>query len=181
MSPGFRPAGETTVWSGSFISVAEGTFIDPDGAPFRRDIVHHPGAVAVVPLLDDGRVVLIRQYRAPCDRELLEIPAGKLDVDGEAPEAAARRELIEETGWAAGTIEELARFYNSAGISDELTYVYLARALEPAPRSSQGVEERFSTLETVPLATVPHLVADHELLDAKTIIGLTLTLRAEDG
>lgn len=181
MSPGFRPVGERTVWTGSFISVAEGDFVAPDGSGFRRDIVHHPGAVAIVPLLDDDRVVLVRQYRAPCDLELLEIPAGKLDVDGEPPEAAARRELVEETGWAAGSVVELARFYNSAGISDELTHVYLGRDLAPAPPASQGVEEHFSTVETVALDDVPRLIAEGELIDAKTIVGLTLTLRAVGG
>lgn len=178
MTVGFAPVHERSIWTGGVISVAEGTFVDPDGNEFTRDIVRHPGAVSVVPLLDDGQVVLVRQYRAACDRELLEIPAGKRDVAGEAPEDTARRELIEEVGRRAGEIDELARFYNSAGFSDEFSYVYLARGLEVVDRDLQGVEERFMAVETVDLASVPALIADHELVDAKTIIGLTLAMRA---
>ena len=85
--------------------------------------------MSVVPLLDDGRVVLVRQYRAACDRHLLEIPAGKRDVAGEPPEQAARRELAEEVGYRAGRAAGLARFYNSAGFSDEFSHVFLARDL----------------------------------------------------
>ena len=143
-----------------------------------RDLVRHPGAVAVVPLLNDGRVVLVRQYRAACDRELLEIPAGKRDVPDELPEDTARRELIEEVGYRGGELEELARFYNSAGFSDEFSHVYLARGLEAVARDAQGVEERFLRVETPALTSIPGLIADHEVIDAKTIIGLTLTMRA---
>ena len=177
MTAGFAPVRERAIWTGGVVTVAEGTFVDPDGTEFTRDIIRHPGAVSVVPLRDDGRVVLVRQYRAACDRQLLEIPAGKRDVDGEPPEDTARRELIEEVGYRAGELEELARFYNSAGFSDEFSHVYLARGLEAVDRDVQGVEERFMAVETVALASVPGLIADHELIDAKTIIGLMLALR----
>jgi ADP-ribose pyrophosphatase len=175
---GFRPVGEREIWAGGVITVAEGTFVDPEGREFTRDVVHHPGAVSVVPLLDDDRVVLVRQYRAACDRELLEIPAGKRDVEGEPPEVTARRELIEEVGYRAGMMQALARFYNSAGFSDEYSHVYLATGLEAVPRDAQGVEERFMTVETVSLDAVPEMIAADELVDAKTIIGLTLAMSA---
>jgi ADP-ribose pyrophosphatase len=181
VTSGFSPVEERPIWSGGVIRVAEGTFVDPDGNLFTRDVVRHPGAVSVVPLFDDGRVMLVRQYRAACDRELLEIPAGKRDVDHEPPEETARRELIEEVGLRAGSMRELARFYNSAGFSDEYSHVYLARGLEPADRDAQGVEERFMTVQHVALASVPAMIADHEIVDAKTIIGLTLTLQAVAG
>ena len=176
MTDGFAPVDERAIWAGSVITVAEGTFVDPDGDTFTRDIVRHPGAVSVVPLLDDGRVVLVRQYRAACDRQLLEIPAGKRDVAGEPPQQAARRELAEEVGYRAAELDELACFYNSAGFSDEYSHVYLARGLQAVDRDVQGVEERFMAVETVDLSAVPDMIADHELVDAKTIIGLTLAL-----
>ena len=93
-----------------------GTFAGPDGSPFERDIVHHPGAVSAVPLVEPPiEVIMVRQYRAAVDRELLEIPAGKRDVAGEAPEVTAHRELIEEIGMRAGRLERLGEFYNSPG------------------------------------------------------------------
>src|SRR4051794_13721714 len=98
----FRKRDERVVHRGSLITVAVGTFEDPDGEAFERDLVHHPGAVSVVAIEDDGRVVMVRQYRAAVDAELLEIPAGKRDVEGESPEATAARELEEEVGLRAG-------------------------------------------------------------------------------
>ncbi|MEZ5144991.1 MAG: NUDIX hydrolase [Acidimicrobiales bacterium] len=92
------------------MSLGVATFTGPDGTSFQRDVVHHPEAVSAVPLLDDGTVVLVRQYRAPLERELLEIPAGIRDVDGEDPETTAGRELVEEVGLRAGRLERLAVF-----------------------------------------------------------------------
>ena len=116
---GFRKLDERVVWEGSLISVAQGRYETPDGEEFERDVVHHPGAVSVVPVVDQGSaVLLVRQYRAAVDAELLEIPAGLRDVEGEAPEATAGRELEEEVGMRAGRLEKLAEFYNSAGFSD---------------------------------------------------------------
>src|SRR4051794_28940678 len=99
----FGKESEREIYEGRIIRVTSGTFRDPDGESFERDIVHHPGAVSVVPLLDDGRVVLVRQYRAALDVDLLEIPAGIRDVDGEAPEVTASRELAEEIGMRASS------------------------------------------------------------------------------
>ena len=171
----FRRLGERAEWQGALISVGTGRFSSPDGDEFEREVVHHPGAVSVVPVVDDGAgVLLVRQYRAAVDRELLEIPAGKRDVDGEDPEVTARRELEEEVGVAAGRVERLAEFYNSPGFSDEHSIVYLALDLEPREISAQGVEEQHMAIERVPLDDVPALVASGEILDAKTIIGLCL-------
>ena len=95
MSTPFRKLAERQVYKGSLISLATGMFAAPNGETFERDIVHHPGAVSVVPVVEEGEaVLLVRQYRAAVDRELLEIPAGKRDVVGEEPELTARRELV---------------------------------------------------------------------------------------
>ncbi len=171
----FHQVGEEAIWAGHVISLAVGSFVDPDGAPFERELVRHPGSVSVVPLLDDGdTVVLVRQYRAAIDRTLLEIPAGKLDVAGEAPEAAAARELEEEIGWTAGRLVLLAAYYNTPGFSDEHSRTYLALDLTQGTVAAHGIEERHMTVEHVRLSDIARLVADGTICDGKTIIGLTL-------
>lgn len=176
MSP-FRLVGERVVHEGHVISVAVARFAGPDGEEFERDVVHHPGAVSVVPLHADGTVVLVRQYRAAVEGDLLEIPAGKRDVAAEAPELTAHRELAEEVGLAAGRMEKLAEFYNSPGFCDEHSHVFLARDLSEVEASAQGPEERHMTIERVALGDVPGLIAAGRIVDAKTIIGLCLTLQ----
>ncbi len=163
------------------LRVASGTFEGPDGEQFQRDIVHHPGAVAVVAMVDAGTALLVRQYRAALDRDLLEIPAGKRDVPGEPVEETAARELAEEVGRRPGELRLLARFYNSAGFSDELTWVFLATDLETVALDLQGVEEQHMTTEEVALADVPALIASGTLCDAKTVVGLTLAAAALAG
>ena len=177
MTP-FRKLSERTAFEGSLIHVGTAAFEGPDGDTFERDVVHHPGAVSVVPLLDDGRVVLVRQYRAAIDMDLLEIPAGKRDVADEPPEATARRELAEEVGLEAGRMELLAEFYNSPGFCDEHSWVFLARDLTECDLDLQGIEEQHMTIERVALADVPEMVKRGEIIDAKTIVGLALA-RAE--
>ena len=179
MAAQFHKVDEEIVFEGHLISVAKGTFEDPSGGRFERDLVHHPGAVSVVPVFEDRRtVLLVRQYRAAVDRVLLEIPAGKRDVDGEHPEVTAARELQEEVGMRAGRLRKLAEFYNSPGFCDEHSFVYLATDLEAVPSSAQGVEEQHMTIEKVALADVPGLIEVGELVDAKSIIGLTLAREA---
>ncbi|HEX3622329.1 MAG TPA: NUDIX hydrolase [Acidimicrobiales bacterium] len=171
---GFRKLGERTQWTGTLVSAGLGTFADPDGNEFERDVVHHPGAVVVVPVTDDGQVVLVRQYRAAIDRELLEVPAGKRDVADEPVELTAHRELEEEVGLRAGSMVRVAEFYNSPGFCDEHSFLFLATDLTPCATSFQGHEEQHMTIERVPLDSVPQLVASGELVDAKSIVGLLL-------
>jgi 8-oxo-dGTP pyrophosphatase MutT (NUDIX family) len=175
--PGFARVSEREVYGGRLLHVAVGTFRGPDGQTFEREVVHHPGAVAVVPLVDDERVILVRQYRAPLDAWLLEIPAGVLDVEGEPPERAAARELAEEVGRRAGRLEPLCSFHNSAGWCDERVQIYLATDIELDSTSRQGIEEEHMTIEEIALGDVDDLIARGELTDAKSIIGLGLTLR----
>jgi ADP-ribose diphosphatase len=171
----FRRVAEREVYRGSLISVGVGTFEGPDGHTFERDLVHHPGAVSIVPVVDEGTAVLmVRQYRAVVDRELLEIPAGKRDVADEAPEATARRELEEEVGMRAGRLEKLAEFYNSPGFCDEHSWVFLALDLEGTETAAASPEEQHMTVERVPFDAVPQLISSGELADAKSIIGLCL-------
>ncbi|HWE56406.1 MAG TPA: NUDIX hydrolase [Acidimicrobiales bacterium] len=175
MSPQFRKVGEEPEFQGTLIQVSRVEFEGPDGHIFERDVVHHPGAVVVVPLIADDRVLMVRQFRAAIGDDLFEIPAGKRDVDGEPTEETAQRELAEEVGRRAGRIDLLARFYNSPGFTDEFTWLYLARDLVEVPLDRQGAEEQAMTVEEVALASVPEMIRTGELVDAKTIIGLTLT------
>jgi ADP-ribose pyrophosphatase len=177
---GFRRLEESELYHGALVTVARGRFQAPDGSTFERDVVHHPGAVSVVPVLrpESGEVLLVRQYRAPVDRDLLEIPAGKRDVAAESPADTARRELIEEVGCRAGRLELLAEFYNSPGFCDEHSFVYLALDLSPTDNDAQGVEEQHMTVEHIELDDVPALIRSGAIIDAKTIIGLTLARNA---
>ncbi|MCP5028115.1 MAG: NUDIX hydrolase [Actinomycetia bacterium] len=172
----FRPIHEEILHDGYIISLAQATFEGPGGVTFDRDIVRHPGAVSVVPVID-GEVVLVRQYRAALNADLLEIPAGKLDIAGEDLAQAAQRELGEEVGYRAGRLDLLARFHNSAGFCDEMSYVFLGTDLTEVPLDNQGIEEEHMTIERVKLGRVPELIASGALTDAKTIIGLSITLQ----
>lgn len=173
---GFRHVGDALVHQGAIISLYRSEFVAPDGSTFERDVVRHPGAVSVVPVLDDGTVVLVRQYRAPVDAMVLEIPAGKRDVTDEPPEETARRELIEEVGLSPGRLEHLAMFHNSIGFCDEESHVFLGTELTPAPMDRQGVEEAHMEIVHVALADTPAMIADGRITDAKTVIGLSLAM-----
>ena len=172
---GFTKVGEEELARGHVFRVVRSRFSGPDGGEFERTIVHHPGAVAVVPLHDDGTVTLVRQYRVALEDELLEIPAGTRDVDGEDLQVTAERELAEEAGLAAGRVEHLTTFHNAPGMSDERIIVFLARDLREVPHDRQSAEEHAMTVERIPLGEALAMVADGRLTDAKTIIGLTLT------
>lgn len=177
----FRFLSESLVHSGYVIDLVTGTFQAPDGTTFQRDIVRHPGAVSVVPLHEDGHVTMIRQYRASIDNYLLELPAGKRDVVGEAPELTASRELAEEVGLKAGSLELLGSFVNSPGFSDELSWVYLGRILTEVPRDVQGIEEENLLIERIHIDEVPAMIADGRLIDGKSIIGLLLARQRVGG
>lgn len=175
--PVFTPTGEETVHQGWFIRVQRATFRDPDGGTFERDIVRHPGAVAVVAITEADAVVLVHQYRPAVDRWLLEIPAGTCDVDGEPLEATAVRELAEEVGLAADRLELLTRTVITPGFCDEYTSVYLATGLHPVPTDRQGAEERFMEVVEVPLDRFDAMVDDATVIDASTILGVGLAVR----
>ncbi len=164
---------ERVVHQGRVITTAIATFEAPDGRRIERDIVHHPGAVAVVPI-DGDDVVLVRQYRCGPGFEMLEIPAGLRDVDGEPLELTAERELVEEIGLRPLDLVPLCSYHAAAGFCDELVHVFLATRFEPAEAQAHGVEEEYMQVVRVPLADMPGMVARGEITDAKTILGLAL-------
>jgi nudix-type nucleoside diphosphatase (YffH/AdpP family) len=172
-SDSFRKVGERPTYDSRLLHVAVGTFTAPDGETFERDLVHHPGAVVMVPFDEKtGEVVFVRQFRAPLDMEMLEIPAGKRDVPGEPAEVTAVRELAEETGLEAGKLELMGHFYNSPGFSDEQSWCFLATELKAVPDARHGIEEEYMTVERHRLDRALDLVSSGEITDAKTIVGL---------
>lgn len=175
MSPaGFRHLHDIEIAELARLRVVRASFEAPDGSRFERDVIRNNEVVAMVPLADDGTVVLVRQYRGPIDREILEIPAGLCDIEGEAPEATAARELVEEVGLEARSLELVARFHPAAGFSDQYVRLYLATGLTEVPHDRQGPEEAHMTVERVALDDVPAMIAAGDLIDSKTIIGLLL-------
>ena len=148
-----------------------------DGEPFDREVVTHPGAVAILALEADGSVILLEQFRATVDARILEIPAGTLDVAGEDPVDAARRELLEEAGVDARTMTALGRFRNSPGYSTQATTIFLAEDLTEVGRTPVGVEESEMAVIRVPLSEALEMVDDGRIVDAQTVLGLLLCAR----
>jgi ADP-ribose pyrophosphatase len=176
----FRVVGSKVVAEAGFLAITEEQIVAPDGEEFARVVVRHPGAVVVVPVVDD-EVLFVRQYRVAVGGDLLEVPAGKRDVDGEPPEETARRELEEEIGHRPGRLVKLAEFFNTPGFCDEHTHLYLALDLEDLGGSrTVGPEERAMTVERVPWDGVDALIDSGELCDAKSIIGVLLARRLLD-
>jgi 8-oxo-dGTP pyrophosphatase MutT (NUDIX family) len=164
----FERIGGRVAWEGRIAKVRVDRFRFDDGEEAEREIVEHPGAVAVVPF-DGESLFLVRQPReAVGDPALLELPAGKLDEEGEDPLDTAKRELAEEIGKGAGTWHRLTSFYTSPGFADEECHVYLATDLHDAPADA-GEEERIEIVE-VPLADLDRVI--QECRDAKTLVGL---------
>jgi 8-oxo-dGTP pyrophosphatase MutT (NUDIX family) len=182
---GFRHLGDELVHQGYIWHVAVGTFEAPDGSKFRRDIVRSPGAVAAIPvaLNADGvlSVLFVRQYRAPYDDFVLEIPAGMRDVPDEPPEATAHRELIEEVGYSAGSLVPLTQFYPSAGMTDSVLHLFLATDLTEVGQQVHGPEEENMEVLWLSLETALAMVDRGEICDAKTVIGLLMVARRLDG
>jgi ADP-ribose pyrophosphatase len=141
----------------------------PDGKPARREVVEHRGAVAIVALLPDDRVMLVRQWRHCAGEALTEIPAGTLN-DGEEPLVCARRELMEETGHAPGSLEPLVTFYSAPGFTTEKLYLFLARDLTPA--SAEQDEDEDVEAVRVPWQEALAMCLDGRIRDAKSIAGL---------
>jgi 8-oxo-dGTP pyrophosphatase MutT (NUDIX family) len=171
----FRKISERLLQQGAVVAFYETTFEGPDGQTFERDVVKHPGAVSVVALDTDGSVVMVRQFRAALERDVLEIVAGKRDVADEPLEITAARELEEEVGLVAGSYVKLAEVAHSPGFTDEINHVFLATDLSETQISHQGIEEENMTIERVPLEDVVGMISSGEITDAKSIVGLLLT------
>ncbi len=162
---------------GRYLEFRVDTIVRADGSTGTRDVVGHPGAIAVLALDDDGRLLLVRQWRIPAERAMLEIPAGTLDVhDGvtEDPDLAARRELEEETGQRATTWRKLASFWTAPGFASELMHLYLATGLAGVTGTDRLTPDEDERLELshVAIDDAVTMVEAGEINDAKTILGV---------
>lgn len=160
-----------SLYRGRILSLALEQHPLPDGRQGEFEIVRHPGGAAVVPLLPDGRVVLIRQFRPAFAASLWEIPAGRLD-SGESPAVCAGRELTEETGYRAGRLEKLGEMLSTPGFCDEVIHLFVARDLQPAPCTPE--EDEFIEAVPLPLAEALAMVRRGEIADGKTQLALLL-------
>jgi len=168
-----RRLGRKTIFDGRVVHLSVDRVELPNGKTTELEVISHPGAAAMVPLSEDGEVLLVRQYRYATGSWLLEVPAGKLDP-GEEPEVCAAREVEEEIGYRAGELISLGWIWTTPGFTDEKIWLYLARGLEPAEQNLQTDE--VLTVESIPFAEAVAKVHGGEICDGKSICAL---LRAE--
>ena len=180
-----RVVDSRVVHRGRYLEFRHATIERADGSRSERDLVWHPGAVTIVALDPDERILLVRQWRTAAGRALLELPAGTLDVDDgltEDPEVAARRELEEETGYRARTWRKVASFWTAPGFASELMHLYVASDLEPAHEGRLGPDDdEHLELHRATLHDALALVDDGTIADAKSIVGLLWLARERGG
>jgi ADP-ribose pyrophosphatase len=170
----FAKIGERTLATNGFLTMREKSF-RVNGVDYRRTVVEHPGAVVIVPLLANGRVVVVRQFRPSVEKHLIELPAGKCDVPGEELLTTAERELQEECGLKADRLELVGSFLNSPGFTNETTHVVVALGLSDAPLAPQSVEEEDMQIRALTIGALGEFSALQELNDGKSIVGIALT------
>ena len=157
------------VFDGKLLKMRVDTVRLPNGSERKREVVEHPGAVAILPVLPDGQLILVRQYRYAVGHEMLEIPAGTREAD-EGPEACAHRELREETGYVATELKEMVRFFVSPGWATEELVIYVATDVVPGP--SEPADDEFLEIVRVRPEDVVHLIRNGDIADSKSIIAL---------
>jgi len=166
-----RFASDELVYDGAIVQVHDIGLRTPSGGVVRRDYIHYPGAAVILPVLADGSVLLIRNYRFAVDEYLYELPAGTLD-EGEDPAHCARRELTEETGYTAREIRKLGQFYTVPGTADELMHAYLATDLTEGRQALERHEQ--ITVERISESRVREMIRDGRVHDGKTIATFAL-------
>jgi ADP-ribose pyrophosphatase len=152
----------------------------PDRTTSVREWVEHPGAAAVVPLFDNGDTLLVRQHRYAPGREFLEVPAGKIDRQGESPAEVAARELEEETGWKAGRIESIGVVYPCIGYSDEVIHLFIATELSPGDPEAGSPHEVMEVVR-MPFGEVLRMAANGEIEDGKSVVALVRAAERRKG
>lgn len=159
------------IFDGRVIKVQVDQVKLPNGAVHSREMVKHPGAVGIIALTEEGKLILVDQFRKPCECGLLEIPAGKLEKD-EPPIITAGRELEEETGLRAENLELIYTFYTAPGFCDELFYLYLAIGISKIENPAAADEDEFVDVIEVTLEEAEEFIKDGKIRDAKTIMAV---------
>jgi ADP-ribose pyrophosphatase len=167
----FETVSTEKIYQGRAFSVRRDQVRLPGGKVTQLDIVEHVGAVTMIPIDDQGRILFVRQYRHAAGRSLLELPAGTIEVD-EPPVECARREIREETGMAAAQLQQVGEFFLAPGYSTEYMYIYLATGLRPDPLP--GDQDEFLSLEPLDVDQAYQHIYDGEIKDAKSIAALML-------
>jgi ADP-ribose pyrophosphatase len=162
---------QESIFDGRIIKVRVDTLLLPDGQQVQREVVVHNGAVVMVPIDQDDHVLLVRQYRHAAGESLLEAPAGTLE-DSEAPEDCAQRELQEEIGYASTDLRPMGGFWSSPGFCTEFLYAYAALGLVESRLSPDSDED--IAVERVPVGSIPGMIRQGEIRDAKTIAALLM-------
>lgn len=158
------------IFRGRVFEVTVDTIREGD-ATYQREIVHHPGSAVIVPIFEDNTIALVRQYRHPAVKYLLEVPAGTLN-EGEAPEDGAARELEEELGVIANRLEKLSEFFVSPGFLEEKMWVYLASEMTQTTQKLE--DDEIMEIVRMPFSQALSMITTGEIEDAKTIIGIML-------
>ena len=159
------------IFDGHIIKVSVDTVTLPNGKQATREVVRHPGAVAVLAINGANEVILVRQFRHACGTELLEIPAGKLDIAGEDPSHCAQRELAEETPYTAQSMRLIHTFYTAAGFCDEKMYLYVADGIVKNSTTAAD-EDEFVELVTMDREQVQEALQHNRIQDGKTLVAL---------
>lgn len=159
------------IFSGKVINVQVEDVELPNGKISKREIVKHPGAVAIIPITNENKIVMVEQFRKPLERTIVEIPAGKLEK-GEEPEYTARRELEEETGYDCEQLDYLVSFYTSPGFSDEILHIYLAKGLTKKENAASLDEDEFVNVMELTLAEAEQYLRETKIYDAKTVYAI---------
>ncbi len=170
----FVNLGETLTFQNPVFRMVNAVFRSPSGEQFDRDIVRHPGAVAVLPLHDDDTVTLVSQFRGAVGMDLLEIPAGLLDQVGEDLPEAAARELREEVGLVASDLRQLISYHAAVGFTDERITIFLGTGLQHVETDLQGPEENHMSVHRIALHDAVQMIHDGCITDGKTVIALLL-------
>ena len=168
----FTRLGETVQYEGRMVRMSTLHYQSREGETFDRDFVFHPGAVAVLPILDDGSIVLVRQFRSALGRATLELPAGVRDKDGESVAETAARELAEETGYVADSLVELVSIHTAPGFSNEQVTIFVGTGLTMTSTDFDGIEEQHMSTVVVSPADFDELSDSGELTDAKTLLAV---------
>ncbi|MBO1624677.1 NUDIX hydrolase [Bacillus arachidis] len=166
-----RTVATEPIFDGKVIKVRVDDVVLPNGEMSKREIVNHPGAVAIIAVTDEEKLVLVEQYRKALEKEIVEIPAGKLEP-GEKPEITAIRELEEETGYVCDEMEFITSFYTSPGFADEILYVYKATGLKKKENKAALDEDEFVELMEVSLEEAIELMKNQRIHDAKTMFAV---------